>query len=133
MTYDHSFPCALLTQQRFSQLDLKVIASELRKSILNYRLQNIYDLLSSSRHFLLKFAVPESKQLVVIDPGFRIHTSNFQRPTSQTPSNFVAKLRKHLRTRRLSAITQPVGDRVLVLTFSDGQYHLILEFLPVET
>lgn len=65
---------------------------------------------------------------MVIDPGFRIHTSNFQRPTSQTPSNFVAKLRKHLRTRRLSAITQPVGDRVLILTFSDGQYHLILEF-----
>uniref|UniRef100_A0A060TCW5 Ribosome quality control complex subunit 2 n=1 Tax=Blastobotrys adeninivorans TaxID=409370 RepID=A0A060TCW5_BLAAD len=116
-------------KQRFSYLDLKIIQSELQAQILNYRLQNIYDLTTSSRHFLLKFQVPDSKKLVMVDPGFRIHVTEFSRSTAPSPSSFVTKLRKHLKTRRLNQIRLAPLNRVLVLSFSDGNlYHLVFEF-----
>ncbi|ANB14677.1 Tae2p [Sugiyamaella lignohabitans] len=103
--------------------------NELESQILNYRLQNIYDLTSSSHLFLLKFAVPDSKKLVIVDPGFRIHLTEFSRSTTQSPSGFVAKLRKHLKTRRLSRISLAPLNRLLVFSFSDDfSYHLVLEF-----
>ena len=83
---------------------------------------------SSPRQFLLKFSVPDSKKLVVLDCGNKIYLTDFERPTTQTPSNFVTKLRKHLKTRRLSLIKQIKNDRILVLNFSDGQFYLVLEF-----
>ncbi|CAH0479460.1 unnamed protein product [Peronospora belbahrii] len=45
------------------------------------------------------------------------------------PSQFTMKLRKHLRGKRLSALTQLEGDRVVDLTFGHGthKFHLILE------
>lgn len=95
---------------------------------MNYRLQNIYNVSSSSRQFLLKFSIPDSKKVVVLDCGNKLHLTEFDRPTTQTPSNFVTKLRKHLKTRRLSQIKQIGNDRVLVLEFSDGLFYLALEF-----
>lgn len=49
---------------------------------------------------------------------------------SETPSNFSLKLRKHLRTRRIEAISQLGCDRMVQLTFGTGDkaHHLILEF-----
>ncbi len=49
---------------------------------------------------------------------------------ADTPSNFTLKLRKHLRTRRLEAISQLGVDRIVRLTFGSGEatMHVILEF-----
>ncbi|KAF8544667.1 fibronectin-binding protein A N-terminus-domain-containing protein [Trichophaea hybrida] len=113
-------------KQRFSSLDLQIISHELSTTLVGHRLSNIYDL--TSRIFLLKFAKPDSKHLVVIDSGFRVHLTSFTRETSPTPSSFTSKLRKYLRTRRLTQVQQLGVDRVLKLTFSDGLYHLFLEF-----
>lgn len=77
---------------------------------------------------MLKFSVPDSKKIVVLDCGNRVHLTDFDRPTTPAPSNFVSKLRKHLKTRRLSGIKQVGNDRVLVLEFSDGLFYLVLEF-----
>ncbi|CAN6674483.1 ribosome quality control complex subunit 2 [Trichomonascus vanleenenianus] len=115
-------------KQRFSYLDLQIITNEL-KPLLNHRLQNIYDLTSSSRQFLLKFAIPDSKKLVIVDPGFRIHLTDYNRSTALSPSGFVAKLRKHLKGRRLNEIKLAPLNRLLVLSFSDdNSYHLVFEF-----
>lgn len=115
-------------KQRFSYLDLQIIANELNQ-VCNYRLQNIYDLSTSSRQFLLKFSVPDSKKLVVVDPGFRIHLTDFNRPTAQFPSGFVTKLRKHLKSRRLNQVRLAPLNRMLVLSFNDdNSSHLVFEF-----
>jgi predicted ribosome quality control (RQC) complex YloA/Tae2 family protein len=37
-------------------------------------------------------------------------------------------LRKFLRTRRVTAVSQVGTDRIIEITFSDGQYRLFLEF-----
>ncbi|TKX21826.1 hypothetical protein C1H76_6323 [Elsinoe australis] len=113
-------------KQRFSSLDVKIIAHELAASLVSLRVANIYDL--SSRIFLFKFAKPEHREQLIVDSGYRCHLSSFARSTAAAPSAFVTRLRKSLRTRRVTAISQVGTDRVIDITFSDGLYHLFLEF-----
>ncbi|KAK7756631.1 hypothetical protein SLS62_001468 [Diatrype stigma] len=113
-------------KQRFSSLDVKVIAHELSAALVSLRLSNIYDL--SSKILLLKFAKPGLKQQLVIDSGFRCHLTDFSRTTAAFPSVFVQKLRKVLNTRRVTAISQIGTDRIIEFQFSDGQYRVYLEF-----
>jgi predicted ribosome quality control (RQC) complex YloA/Tae2 family protein len=65
---------------------------------------------------------------MVIDSGFRCHLTDFTRATASAPSQFVTRLRKYLRSRRVTSIVQVGTDRVIEFQFSDGQYHLFLEF-----
>ncbi|KAH8171712.1 ribosome quality control complex subunit 2 [Sarocladium implicatum] len=113
-------------KQRFSSLDVKVIAHELQQSLVSLRLSNVYDL--SSKILLLKFAKPENKKQLIIDTGFRCHLTEFARTTAAAPSAFVARLRKCLKTRRVTSVSQVGTDRILEFGFSDGQYRLFLEF-----
>ena len=64
----------------------------------------------------------------MIDSGFRCHVTSFTRATAAAPSAFVSRLRKFLRTRRVTSISQVGTDRIIELQFSDGQYRLFLEF-----
>ncbi|ODQ82720.1 hypothetical protein BABINDRAFT_164467 [Babjeviella inositovora NRRL Y-12698] len=114
-------------KQRISALDLQIITSELR-SIVDYRLQNIYNVVNSNRHYVFKFSIPDLKKNLVVDCGAKLHLTDFARSTELTPSNFVTKLRKHLKTRRLSGLRQVGNDRILVLEFSDGLFYLVFEF-----
>ncbi|KAG7936979.1 hypothetical protein KL934_001182 [Ogataea polymorpha] len=115
-------------KQRVSAFDIRVLVKEIEHSIKGHRLQNVYNLVANPRSFLLRFSVPDSKANVVIESGFKLYLTEFQRPTAPEPSNFVVKLRKHLKSRRLSNIKQVGNDRVVVLEFGDGMYYLILEF-----
>ena len=65
---------------------------------------------------------------MVIDSGFRCHLTKFARTTAAAPSAFVTRLRKYLKTRRVTAVSQIGTDRIIELQFSDGQYRLFLEF-----
>lgn len=80
------------------------------------------------RIFLFKFAKPDNRQSVVVDSGFRCHLTEFSRTTAAVPSAFVARLRKFLRTRRVTSVSQIGTDRIIEFQFSDGQYRLFLEF-----
>ncbi|KAI8632920.1 hypothetical protein F5Y19DRAFT_419471 [Xylariaceae sp. FL1651] len=113
-------------KQRFSSLDVKVIAHELSASLVSLRLSNIYDL--SSKILLFKFAKPENKKQLLVDSGFRCHLTEFARTTAAAPSIFVQKLRKALKTRRLTAVSQIGTDRIIEFQFSDGLYRVYLEF-----
>ncbi|RDL41693.1 putative Nuclear export mediator factor Nemf [Venustampulla echinocandica] len=116
----------LKMKQRFSSLDVKVIAHELSNALTTLRVANIYDL--SSKIFLVKFAKPDNKQQIVIDSGFRCHLTEYARATAAEPSDFVRRLRKFLKTRRVTSVSQIGTDRIIEFQFSDGQYKLFLEF-----
>ncbi|KAI6261688.1 hypothetical protein MCOR19_002020 [Pyricularia oryzae] len=113
-------------KQRFSSVDCKAISQELHAQLPGLRLSNIYDL--SSKILLLKFAKPDQKAQLIIDSGFRCHLTDFARTTAPAPSPFVARLRKFLKTRRLTSVSQIGTDRIIEFQFSDGQYRLFLEF-----
>lgn len=106
-----------------------MIAHELSHTLVSLRLANIYDL--SSKILLFKFAKPDEKRQLVIDSGFRCHLTEFVRTTAAAPSPFVARLRKFLKSRRLTAVAQIGTDRIIEFRFSDGMYRLYLEFFAV--
>ena len=104
----------------------KVISRELNKGLVGLRVANIYDL--SSRIFLFKLAKPGTRQQLLIDSGFRCHLTGFTRTTAAAPSAFVQRLRRYLKSRRITSVVQIGSDRVIEISFSDGQYRLYLEF-----
>jgi len=65
---------------------------------------------------------------MIIDSGFRCHLTSFSRTTAAAPSVFVTKLRRFLKTRRVTSVSQVGTDRIIEFQFSDGQYRLFLEF-----
>ncbi|CAG8621775.1 5842_t:CDS:10, partial [Ambispora leptoticha] len=98
--------------------------------IVGLRLQNVYDI--NPKTYLFKFSKPDRKELVLIESGNRIHTTQFSRDKSITPSPFCIKLRKHIRTRRLTDVRQLGVDRIIDFEFAgvgEGTtYHIIAEF-----
>lgn len=52
------------------------------------------------------------KELLLLESGVRLHTTQFARDKSNTPSGITLKIRKHIRTRRLEDIRQLGVDRV---------------------
>lgn len=104
----------------------QAITNELSQALVGLRLANIYDI--SSKKFLLKFAISGKKEQLIVDSGFRLHTTEFTRPTAAAPSAFTSRLRKFLKTRRCTSLLQIGTDRIIELQFSDGGYRLFLEF-----
>ncbi|KAG0340587.1 hypothetical protein BG004_006345 [Podila humilis] len=76
--------------------------------------------------------LPDHKELVLIESGIRMHTTLYLRDKSITPSGFCIKLRKHLRTRRLTNVRQLGSDRIVDYEFGaddlSNTYHVIAEF-----
>ncbi|KAL2651385.1 hypothetical protein R1flu_019513 [Riccia fluitans] len=113
------------------------VAAEVRclRKLIGMRCANIYDL--TPKTYVIKFAkssgVAESgeseRALVLLESGVRLHTTEFNRDKSSTPSGFTLKLRKHLRTRRLEDVRQLGIDRVVDFQFGlgEGAHHIILE------
>ncbi|KAL2872552.1 putative DUF814 domain protein [Aspergillus lucknowensis] len=113
-------------KQRYSSLDVQVISQELASELVGLRVSNIYDL--STRIFLFKVAKPDHRKQLIVDSGFRCHVTQYSRATATSPSSFVARLRKCLKSRRITSITQIGTDRIIDFSFSDGMYHMLLEF-----
>ncbi|KAL4959086.1 putative DUF814 domain protein [Aspergillus stella-maris] len=113
-------------KQRYSSLDVQVISKELASELVGLRVSNIYDL--STRIFLFKVAKPDNRKQLIVDSGFRTHVTQYSRATATAPSPFVSRLRKCLKSRRITSITQIGTDRIIDFSFSDGMYHMLLEF-----
>ncbi|KAF9189935.1 hypothetical protein BGZ51_009147 [Haplosporangium sp. Z 767] len=115
---------------RFGSLDVRATVATLQQSIVGLRLQNVYDV--NSRTYLFKFSKPDRKEMVLIESGIRMHTTLYIRDKSITPSGFCIKIRKHLRTRRLTGVKQLGSDRIVDFEFAaddlNNTYHIIAEF-----
>ncbi|CAG8474247.1 7195_t:CDS:10 [Acaulospora morrowiae] len=117
-------------KQRFSALDVRATVSDLKERIVGLRLQNLYDI--NSKTYLFKFSKPDRKELLLIESGIRIHITQFSRDKSISPSPFCLKIRKHIKTRRLTDVRQLGVDRIIDFEFAgvgEGTtYHIIAEF-----
>ncbi|KAJ3070787.1 hypothetical protein HDU98_006200 [Podochytrium sp. JEL0797] len=102
---------------RFTSLDVACMVTEMQ----------VYDF--NAKTLLLKFAKQDSKVLVLVESGIRVHPTVYAREKSQTPSNFNAKLRKHLKSKRLKKVTQLGVDRIVDFVFGEDEFacHLFVE------
>eukprot|EP01134_Creolimax_fragrantissima_P004497 CFRG4497T1 len=114
-------------KNRYGSLDLAAAVSELQK-YQGLRISNIYDV--DAKTYLFKMQQSDRKGVILLESGVRIHSTEYEWPKSQMPSNFSMKMRKHLRSKRLESIKQLGVDRVIDMEFGYGEacYHLLVEF-----
>ena len=89
-------------KQKMTSMDVRALVLLLRDKLVGLRVANIYDV--SGRLYLIKMAKAQRKEHLLIESGIRIHTTDFIKNEKTVPSGFSMKLRKHLRTKKLSDI-----------------------------
>ena len=118
-----------MVKQRFTSVDVRAMVNSIRPFVDSCFVSNVYDV--SQKVYLIKFQGSQNaKQFLLIESGIRFHLTEYDRDKSALPSSHSVKLRKHLRGRRLGAVSQMGTDRVLDLTFGyeENAVHLIVEF-----
>uniref|UniRef100_A0AAR2JGG7 Ribosome quality control complex subunit NEMF n=1 Tax=Pygocentrus nattereri TaxID=42514 RepID=A0AAR2JGG7_PYGNA len=91
------------------------------------RVNNVYDI--DNKTYLIRLQKPDSKAILLIESGIRIHSTEFEWPKNVMPSGFAMKCRKHLKSRRLVHVKQLGVDRIVDIQFGSDEaaYHLIVE------
>ncbi|KAG7511034.1 hypothetical protein JOB18_038635 [Solea senegalensis] len=91
------------------------------------RVNNVYDI--DTKTYLIRLQKPDSKAVLLVESGTRIHSTDFEWPKNMMPSGFAMKCRKHLKTRRLTQVKQLGIDRIIDIQFGSDEaaYHLIIE------
>ncbi|RDE14763.1 MAG: hypothetical protein C4K49_07380 [Candidatus Thorarchaeota archaeon] len=110
-----------------SNTDIMLVLPEARKASEGAFIKNIY---SHGQVFILKLYQPiVGNSQLLIEPGRRIHLTEFQRVAPKTPSKFVTVLRKYLRDKRVISLKQHDLDRIVVLEVGDdsGTHKLVAE------
>lgn len=111
------------------------MCGHLSRSLVGMRVNQVYHI--DNKTYLFKFTKTANqsqteeavKQMLLIESGIRLHSTEYEWPKSNTPNGFTMKLRKHLKNKRLESIAQLGIDRVVDLTFGSNEaaYHVILE------
>lgn len=95
--------------------DITLILSEFQEKIENYSIDNIYELNDIVVLRLKGFAKDFPRQVsIVIEPGKRIHLSEYQRSFPETPSDKILTFRKFLKKGKVSKCFQFGSDRIVV-------------------
>ncbi|VAI28429.1 unnamed protein product [Triticum turgidum subsp. durum] len=105
------------------------------RRLIGMRLSNVYDITPKTYLFKLmnSSGITESgeseKVLLLMESGVRLHTTQYVRDKSTTPSGFTLKLRKHVRGKRLEDVRMLGYDRMILFQFGLGSnaHFIILE------
>jgi predicted ribosome quality control (RQC) complex YloA/Tae2 family protein len=108
-------------------VDIRVLIHELNQKLIGTWVVNIYHLPQGI--FILKLRKPkEGLYYLLIEPGKRIHLTNFNRIMPKSPSNVCVTLRSHLRDRRINSINQRSIDRIVSINIGpDEGSELVVE------
>nr|XP_046267885.1 nuclear export mediator factor NEMF-like [Scatophagus argus] len=112
---------------RFTTVDIRAVIAEINANYIGMRVNNVYDI--DNKTYLIRLQKPDSKAVLLIESGTRIHSTDFEWPKNMMPSGFAMKCRKHLKTRRLTQVKQLGIDRIVDIQFGSDEaaYHLIVE------
>ncbi|XP_051578777.1 ribosome quality control complex subunit NEMF-like isoform X1 [Myxocyprinus asiaticus] len=114
-------------KSRFNTVDIRAVIAEINANCVGMRVNNIYDI--DNKTYLIRLQKPDTKSVILIESGIRIHCTEFDWPKNIMPSGFAMKCRKHLKSRRLVHVKQFGVDRIIDIQFGSDEaaYHLILE------
>ncbi|WOG83458.1 hypothetical protein DCAR_0102633 [Daucus carota subsp. sativus] len=123
-----------MVKVRMNTADLAAEVKCLRR-LIGMRCSNVYDLNPKTYVFKLINSSGQTesgeseKVLLLMESGARLHTTDYVRDKSNTPSGFTLKLRKHIRTRRLEDVRQIGYDRIVLFQFGLGAntHYVLLE------
>ncbi|XP_073339133.1 ribosome quality control complex subunit NEMF [Pagrus major] len=112
---------------RFTTVDIRAVIAEVNANYIGMRVYNVYDI--DNKTYLIRLQKPDSKAVLLVESGTRIHSTDFEWPKNMMPSGFAMKCRKHLKSRRLTQIKQLGIDRIVDIQFGSDEaaYHLIIE------
>nr|XP_057946239.1 ribosome quality control complex subunit NEMF-like [Doryrhamphus excisus] len=112
---------------RFTTADIRAVIAEINANYIGMRVNNVYDI--DNKTYLIRLQKPDSKAILLLESGIRIHSTDFEWPKNMMPSGFAMKCRKHLKTRRLTQVKQLGIDRIVDIQFGSDEaaYHLIVE------
>ncbi|KAM4724267.1 ribosome quality control complex subunit NEMF isoform 1-T1 [Anableps anableps] len=112
---------------RFTTVDIRAVIAEINANYIGMRVNNVYDI--DNKTYLIRLQKPDSKAVLLIESGTRVHATDFEWPKNMMPSGFAMKCRKHLKTRRLAQVKQLGIDRIVDIQFGSDEaaYHLIVE------
>ncbi|XP_070776068.1 ribosome quality control complex subunit NEMF [Enoplosus armatus] len=112
---------------RFTTVDIRAVLAEINANYIGMRVNNVYDI--DNKTYLIRLQKPDSKAVLLVESGTRIHSTDFEWPKNMMPSGFAMKCRKHLKSRRLTQVKQLGIDRIVDIQFGSDEaaYHLIIE------
>ncbi|CAL8273531.1 unnamed protein product [Merluccius merluccius] len=112
---------------RFNTVDIRAVIAEINANYLGMRVNNVYDI--DTKTYLIRLQKPDTKAILLVESGVRIHSTDFEWPKNNMPSGFAMKCRKHLKSRRLTQVKQLGIDRIVDIQFGSDEaaYHLIVE------
>ncbi|MGB9714281.1 MAG: ribosome rescue protein RqcH [Candidatus Bathyarchaeales archaeon] len=115
-------------KKEFTSFDVAAVVRELRETILDSRVNNIYQVDAKTIIFKLHKAESPAFQLL-LEAGRRLHLTSYAAEKPQLPPAFCMALRKHLRSSWLVNVEQYEFERVVVFHFKtkSGKLRLILE------
>ncbi|MHA1444691.1 MAG: NFACT family protein, partial [Candidatus Hodarchaeales archaeon] len=114
--------------KQMSNIDIFAVIKDLQ-GLIGYRVDNLY-LDVSERFFLLKLKGKGAfrNPFLLIEPGLRIHITEFKHAVPERPSDKMLALRGHLKGTILESIKQVDFDRVVELTLlGKHKYHVYIE------
>ncbi|MEM2337323.1 MAG: ribosome rescue protein RqcH [Candidatus Bathyarchaeia archaeon] len=111
----------------FRSFDLAAAVRELKESILNSRVNNIYQLDEAT--LLFKLRRGENVFRLVFEAGKRLNLTSYAMEKPLVPPAFCMALRKYLRNTLLKNIEQYKFERIAILSFTGktGEFRLIIE------
>ncbi len=110
-----------------SNIDIHMIMPELREAIEGAFIKNIYQY---GDVFVLKLYQSQGGTVqLLIQPGQRIHLTEFRRAAPRVPPKFATVLRKYLREKRILSLRQHDLDRIVIMEVGSEEesYKLVAE------
>ncbi len=102
-----------------SNVDIRIMMQEIQEVSEGGFIKNVYQY---GDVFVLKVYQPgEGTSQLLIEPGHRIHVTDYRRVAPRLPRKFVSVLRKYLRDRRIISVNQYEMDRIVVIEVGDEE------------
>jgi predicted ribosome quality control (RQC) complex YloA/Tae2 family protein len=117
-----------LRKKEFTSFDVAIVVHELKETIANSRVNNIYQL--NEKTIVLKMHKTDKPPLrLIMEAGTRLHLTNYALKPPKVPPAFCMALRKYLRGAWLDNIEQYEFERIVTVYFKTkmGMLRLILE------
>jgi predicted ribosome quality control (RQC) complex YloA/Tae2 family protein len=106
-------------KESMSNVDIRLILPEIVEAAEGAFIKNVYQY---GDVFVLKLYQPAGGTTqLLIEPGCRIHLTEFRRTAPKMPPKFCTILRKYLRDRRIISVKQHDLDRIVVLEVGDEE------------